>query len=319
MIRHAVKTLRPFRSFFLQIVRTLAAGVGLVAAGFGESVRLLGLELPCRSTVCGDLSRDPLNAFPPFTPGAAGIALFGFVLVATIVPNSRRHAQATNLSVTGAFGAMGLVAYTRLRYGDFCPWCLLIASCVAVVALTYVVVDDEPAPMRPVPTIAALLLSVAAVGLLVRTEASVGVDRFALSLMPPATVAPRASWIGDGQPETVLFVDFGCSACRSELERRLRTRRPFAVRSVGRGEYDRAAAEYLAAHPSPAEKPGALARLLVEPSQIAAGVAHLPPPPGPRRPDLVKADAALARRLRITATPTVLQFSEGRFRLASGT
>lgn len=266
-------------SRFLRGAQAGAASLGLALALFNELVHFMGLEVPCRSAVCGALARDPLNRFPPFTPGTLAALFFGIALVRSVRP-TRFDRRWPALGIGTAAVAFAAQAYTRTKYGDFCPWCVAITGCVAVVACCALML---PAESRSAPRSLALgvLIGVGLAFGFVQRERSVGIDRLALSRLSTADVSPMASRVGDSRPGPVFLVDFSCSVCHDLMARHLDAGQPFAVRSAGRSDYDAAAARYLASFPTPEARTDGLRRLLAEPSGVAASIAHLPPPPWP--------------------------------------
>ena len=291
-------------SKFMRGAQIAAAALGLALALFNESVRFMGLQVPCRSAVCGALARDPLNRFPPLTPGVLAAVFLGIALVRSVRP-TRLDRIWPALSVGAAAVAFAAQAYTRAKYGDFCPWCVAITGCIAVVAGCALTLPTGSRSGPRALVLGALVGIGLAFGFLGR-ERSVGIDRLALSRLSTADVSPMASRIGDPRPGPVFLVDFSCSVCHDLMARHLDAGRPFAVRSAGRSGYDAAAARYLASFPTPETRVEGLRRLLAEPSGVAASIAHLPPPPGPCREGTLKDDRAFFASLRIVATPTAV-------------
>jgi uncharacterized membrane protein len=293
----------------------IAAGLGLFVAVAGELFRLYGRELPCRSAVCGQISRGPLNALPPLTPGVAAAAYFLLVLVAASgVGGLDKTARA--LTAPAVLFAGGLIIYTRLRYGAFCPACMAIASCVAAIGALELLFSQARGSLFAV--VGACLGLGGGVLLGVR-ESHVGVDRMALSTMGVVDVNPPSARIGTTDLGPVLVVDFGCLACREEMKRLLEDGRAFAVRSVQRSEYDRASARYLSSYPEPQLKTTALRALLTDDALVPQSIARLPRPPAPPNEFALAQDVEFVRKLRIEATPTILVLHGRQYRLEERT
>lgn len=190
-------------------------------------------SLPCLSAICGKLNTDPLRSVLGIPVSIlACFAIFAILTLGlkhSVTGLNKIESQIWQLLNAGTSIWSGVyVAYVRLKYGGFCPWCSCIAVGFFSVAWCSLWLTPKifNAPKNVIwNSVAAVVASIVLTQFFVHSQVgypanpkkirSIGGSRFFQKShkVSEASVRDRATY--------ALFIDFECNTCRTLLKKML--------------------------------------------------------------------------------------------------